>query len=63
MQVVYISSDVVVTIDQPHQAGDSTWDFVARAGFTNLAHAVITPVEIREDGSMDVLGNNAFAAE
>jgi hypothetical protein len=54
-RVAVLGPDVVVTMPDPGSMLDSAWDFVARAGFTSLAHAPIAPVEVRSDGSLHAM--------
>jgi hypothetical protein len=51
-RVAVLGRDVLVAMRDPESTLDSAWDFVARAGFTTLAHVPIVPVELRSDASL-----------
>jgi len=54
-RIAVVGPDVLVTMPNPGSIFDSAWDFVARAGFSSLPHAPMTPVELRADGSLQPL--------
>ena len=54
-RLAVLGPDVVVTMPKPGSNFDSSWDFVAKEGFTALAHAPIAAVELRADGSLHSL--------
>jgi hypothetical protein len=53
--VAVLGPSVVVTMADPGSNFDSSWDFVARAGFSALGHAPIEAVELRADGSLHAM--------